>query len=471
MLGTAAELRTPAPIALASPGLSDEGEVRLCRANPALFHTAMRLWPMGSGVCTSSSMVCAGAPGAGLPADLHGGFAYTPPYNGPNALLQWMQPTNPPAPNSDEFFHLATHDDITIVGTPWHNAGGPYCGAVRVFERTAVSWIETLLVAPDPALGQQFGRAIDLVDDVIAVGVPICNDTPPLSGAVWIFNRVDGQWVPHQKLYDLESGPQDYFGSRLCMNEDWLFVTEQEFQRSPMFRGSVLVFRRKGADWVPMQRLLPIDPIGFDGFGESLDVDGDRLAVGAIELSSLGSVYVFELINEQWVLEQRIVDHSLPLGYHLGIDVDLAGDRLIVGMHPNNSSQVPPVESWATLYQLEFGQWRKRLELSPLPEEPSSNAGYSVALLGDHAFVGAPLADGEIENQGALFVYDLTECLSCAGDLNLDGDAGFEDLIRILSRWNEEGGEEDLDDNGLIGLGDVLRLLSVWGPCGQWGVE
>jgi len=346
-----------------------------------------------------------------------------------------------------------------------------YCGGVRLFTRCGTAWIEAVLQAPDAQVSQQFGRSVGLAGDTLAVGVPICNDTPPLSGAVWIFNRVDGQWIPHQKLYDLESGPQDYFGSRLCMNEDWLFVTEQEYQNNPPVRGSVVVFRRRGTEWIHVQRLAPPGSTGYDAFGDDLDVDGNRLAVGAIELGDRGSVYMYELENEQWVLRERIIDESLPIGYRFGIAVDLQGDRLIVGMHPNSVDEYQWTESWATLYQLEFGQWRKRLELSPLPEEPSSNAGYSVALLGDHAFVGAPLADGEIENQGALFVYDLTECLSCAGDLNLDGDAGFEDLIRILSRWNEEGGEEDLDDNGLVGLGDVLRLLSVWGPCGQWGVE
>jgi len=44
-------------------------------------------------------------------------------------------------------------------------------------------------------------------------------------------------------------------------------------------------------------------------------------------------------------------------------------------------------------------------------------------------------------------------------------DLDFEDILRVLDAWGNEGGPEDLDGDGFVGFGDLLILLAAWGPC------
>ena len=59
-----------------------------------------------------------------------------------------------------------------------------------------------------------------------------------------------------------------------------------------------------------------------------------------------------------------------------------------------------------------------------------------------------------------------TACMGCPGDLSLDGDVGFNDLLLLLSAWGAcPDCLEDLDDSGDVGFDDLLLVLAVWGPC------
>jgi len=53
----------------------------------------------------------------------------------------------------------------------------------------------------------------------------------------------------------------------------------------------------------------------------------------------------------------------------------------------------------------------------------------------------------------------------CPEDVDRSGTVGFNDLLRVLSAWDNEGGAEDIDHSGRVDFNDVLRVLSAWGPC------
>ncbi|MBX3373180.1 MAG: S8 family serine peptidase [Phycisphaeraceae bacterium] len=54
----------------------------------------------------------------------------------------------------------------------------------------------------------------------------------------------------------------------------------------------------------------------------------------------------------------------------------------------------------------------------------------------------------------------------CPGDIDGDGEVGFNDLLALLSAWGPcPGCPEDLDGSGEVGFDDLLALLSAWGGC------
>ena len=62
---------------------------------------------------------------------------------------------------------------------------------------------------------------------------------------------------------------------------------------------------------------------------------------------------------------------------------------------------------------------------------------------------------------------DSRQCLGpdCPADIDESGDVDFDDLLRILAAWGNEGGPEDLDGSGHVSFNDLLLLLAAWGPC------
>ena len=60
-----------------------------------------------------------------------------------------------------------------------------------------------------------------------------------------------------------------------------------------------------------------------------------------------------------------------------------------------------------------------------------------------------------------------TDCATCPGDIDQDGDVGGADLTTLLTEWGCAGQDctADLDDSGTVDGADLTIILSSWGSC------
>ncbi|HUN22004.1 MAG TPA: SdrD B-like domain-containing protein, partial [Anaerolineales bacterium] len=147
--------------------------------------------------------------------------------------------------------------------------------------------------------------------------------------------------------------------------------------------GCAYIFVRSNGNWVQQQKLEPSPSSGNDGFGVSVAISGDTVAVGA---SSDGSVHIFTRSGTSWSLQQKITT-TMFFGY----SVALEGDTLLVGNHMNNQAYV---------YTRSGTTWSLTQTLSP--SVGGGTFGIDVALSGDTAVIGD---SGYAGNKGALFVF------------------------------------------------------------------
>ena len=68
----------------------------------------------------------------------------------------------------------------------------------------------------------------------------------------------------------------------------------------------------------------------------------------------------------------------------------------------------------------------------------------------------------------ATLLGDLIREAGCPADIHVDGMINVQDLLVILSYWNEAG-PGDVDDNGITNVLDLLQVIESWGPC--WPVQ
>ena len=161
-----------------------------------------------------------------------------------------------------------------------------------------------------------------------------------------------------------------------------------------------------------------------DAFGYSLAMDGDTLAVGAFQQggsatstpSFSGAVYVFTRTSGVWSQEAFIKASNAGYGYNFGAAVALQGDTLVVG-EPNEGRTVASTSvgsGAAYVYVRSDGVWTEQAFLRASNNDDDDDFGYSVAVDGDTAVIGAPGEDssgpgGEADNStataGAVYVF------------------------------------------------------------------
>ena len=115
--------------------------------------------------------------------------------------------------------------------------------------------------------------------------------------------------------------------------------------------GAVFAYRRDGDQWAPIQTIVPDDIRIYDGFGLSLDIDGDRMLVitgGKAFDGNLGYFheYVFDRSTEQWVEFSRTSPpgtdpDATPIG-----PITFDGSLALLGQGPLIHRYTQDAEGW-----------------------------------------------------------------------------------------------------------------------------
>ena len=166
------------------------------------------------------------------------------------------------------------------------------------------------------------------------------------------------------------------------------------------FPGEVRTFVRDGTgNWIGQaESLRPKDQI-YGRFGESVAVDGDTLLVGAPSLAQASAVYVFSRDGTgNWSDERKLEGSSVAAKTYFGYSVALIGDVALIGakFEENTGS--------ASLFTRESGKWNEYEKLLASGLSNHDYFGGSVALGRDTALIGATGAE---DNSGSAYVFDL----------------------------------------------------------------
>jgi hypothetical protein len=166
--------------------------------------------------------------------------------------------------------------------------------------------------------------------------------------------------------------------------------------------GAVHVYERFEGNLVFRQTIVPPDVRLGDNFGASLDVDGDRLVVGAFKSrwpdssQARGAVFVYGFDGEEWVEQSRVpAPPEVSTGF--GTNVVLHGQDMVIW--PN----LGPDQVY--VYRLAGGQWSRIETLRPEPGASNWRFGKSMHLDDQWLFVGAPYDNTITPSGGSVYVY------------------------------------------------------------------
>ncbi|GMQ89009.1 MAG: hypothetical protein BMS9Abin09_0453 [Gammaproteobacteria bacterium] len=241
-------------------------------------------------------------------------------------------------------------------------------GAVYLYQRDGTDWIERQILR-DVGADSRFGFSVALTSGgtpMLVVGARYDDLNGNKSGAVSVYTY--GQFCGSSKCWARKApkfigsgvGASDRFGWSVDISDNRIAVGAllDEAPGGTLSAGAVYIFKcaywlldTDGycASWSEEKQLVETGGGGAsnDYFGHAVAIDGDTVAVGAPyddngTGTDAGAAYVFRWVQVgdsglplftpifDWVLEQKI-DSVIAAGSHFGQDVDLSGDKLVVG--------------------------------------------------------------------------------------------------------------------------------------------
>ncbi len=240
-----------------------------------------------------------------------------------------------------EFFGMsaALRGDRMVIGEENDNTKSVHAGSAYVFELQGSTWVEVAkLYAQDWEVYGSFGSSVAVDGDTIVVGASEHDNgfgAGADRGAAYVFERIGGSWVQTQKLLPSDPGNQNHFGWSVALQGDSILVSGHAHVHSPGTMGAAYVFNQQGSTWIETQELLPVDPAPDLRFGAFVCIDGELAICSGHTDDDLGNIsgsaYAFRRLGASWTQIGKLLAPDGAPGDLLSCSVSLSGSTVVLG--------------------------------------------------------------------------------------------------------------------------------------------
>ncbi|MEM7478242.1 MAG: hypothetical protein AAF483_24915, partial [Planctomycetota bacterium] len=285
---------------------------------------------------------------------------------------------------------VAIEGNMAILGAPNWFGKTTQTGAVFVLERARHAatgeeeWKQMQLLLPpeNSEISRTFGGAVAMRDGVLVVGARGRFQT---SGAVYICDRVDGEWQLGQELNQAGKA-RSWFADKVAIGSGYIVVQSGDIQTNAL----IVYEQTSQSEWRELQHLEEKDLTRK--FAEAFAIDEQHII--ATTVSTVDSreghfrldLAVYELVNGKWQLAQSIPVRD-PF-YKAMTSLALKGDQLLVGLSGDplgNAAECGTVE----LFRRHDGKWSPETRILPPEPMPELEFGRQIAIDGERLLVSA----------------------------------------------------------------------------------
>ena len=233
------------------------------------------------------------------------------------------------------------------------------------------------LKGSDTVAGDGFGGSVAVSGTTAVVGAPgYAID----AGRAYVFTQTAAGWRQAAELKGSDTAAGDYFGYSVAISGTSAVVGAPGLARA-------YVFTKRGGGWKQAAELKGSDTVAGDGFGRTVAISGTSAVVGADgHAKAAGRAYVFTKTGAGWKQAAELNGSDTVAGDYFGYSVAISGANALVG---------------APVFTKEAGQayvftdtasgWKQAAELKGSGTVAGDGFGYSVAISGTSAVVGAPV--------------------------------------------------------------------------------
>ncbi|MCH8968493.1 MAG: hypothetical protein IIA66_05190, partial [Planctomycetes bacterium] len=311
----------------------------------------------------------------------------------------------------DQFgYCVALSGTTAIIGTWADDDNGFNSGSAYLFDAKTGQQIAKLL-PEDGATGDYFGVSVAISGATAIIGTWADDDNGERSGSAYLFDAKTGQQIA--KLLPDDGAAHDLFGRSVAISGATAVVGAVWDDDNGTNSGSAYLFDVLTGQQIA--KLLPDDGAEDDRFGHSVAFNGTTAIVGAYggedNGDDSGAAYVFDTTTGQQIA--KLLPNDGEQEEHFGWSVAISGTTAIVGALFDDDNG--PGSGSGYLFDTATGQQIAKL----LPEDGAAVNlfGVSVAISGATAIVGAYMDDDNGEYSGSAYLFDVAGCPE-----NSDGD-------------------------------------------------
>jgi drug/metabolite transporter superfamily protein YnfA len=328
----------------------------------------------GVSVATSGPTAIVGAPGCLKAAGR--AYLFT------NSATGWKQAIELKGSDTvaDDYlgYSVAISGATVVVGAPGY---AKKAGRVYVFANTVSGWKQSAeLKGSDTVAGDAFGYSVAISGTTAVVGAP---NHAKDAGRAYVFTTTASGWKQAVELKGSDTVAGDGFGVAVAISGASVIAGAPGYAKDA---GRAYVFTTTASGWKQAAELKGSDTVAGDGFGYSAVASGTTAIVGApSHAKNAGRAYVFTNTASDWKQAAELKGSDTVADDGFGFSVAISGATVIAGVpgYAKNAGRAYVFTNAAT-------GWKQAVELKGADGVADDDLGYSVAVSGTTALVGAP---------------------------------------------------------------------------------
>ena len=319
------------------------------------------------------------------------------------------------------------------------------------------------ILASDGAAKDHFSQRVAIDDDTFIIGVNH-DDNGEDEGSAYVYTYNDEYIITNeQKIMASDGQPEDGFGSSVDIDGDVAIVGARWDDDQGEESGSAYIFRKNGSTWIEEQKLLPSEGQAQDYFGFDVAIDDNVAVISAWcdddTAEDAGAAYVFRYNGVEWIEEQKLLASDGAEDDIFGFCLDINDETIVIGAAWHDDGQ--PNAGSAYVFRFDGTQWVEEQKLLASDGEENDFFGWSIALSSNRVLVGASYDDDLGSKSGSAYVFSYEGDQWSEEQKLLAIDGVTDDRFGVSVALDEDtaivGMSNDDDNGGSSGSAYVFR--------------
>ena len=297
----------------------------------------------------------------------------------------------------DQYFGFAVgiNGNTAIVGAFGDDS---FTGAAYIFTSVNGIWTEQQILTADDGLpNDSFGWSVAVNGNTAFIGASGDDD---LKGSAYVFTRNGNIWSQQQKLTDANGASLDQFGWSVAISFNTAIISASYDDDEGFEAGSAFIYINNGSNWTFQQKLTASDSADNDTFGWSVAIDNNIAVIGASGDDNIrGSAYVFTRIGNVWTEQQKLIANDRVSKDEFGNSVAVSGETILIGASGDDK-----LHGSVYVFLNSGNAWYQQQKILTSDGEADDSFGWSMAISGKTAIVGAFLDNNNDTDSGSAYI-------------------------------------------------------------------